>query len=131
MNTAVHPHVALLNQLEKEYGDILASSPQGVYIYLDDPHWTANRKLAAMLGFASVSELVGFANESSFLDALVAPESAARVQQAYFGAVNDKAGSVAEITWKKKGGGTLKSRVIFVPISFQGNRMSLHFVSAI
>lgn len=37
--------------------------------------------------------------------------------------------STTQITWTRKGGGTVDSTVILVPIFFQGHLFSLHFVT--
>ena len=131
MKTAGHPHEELINHVKEDFAEILAQSPQGISIYLDDPHWTCNDKLATMLGYASADELLKVTAKSSFLDALVAEDSLQRVPETYFKAVNDKIGSVIPLTWKKKGGGTLKTQVIFVPISVHGNLMVVHFVTPV
>ncbi|HEX2697550.1 MAG TPA: hypothetical protein VHM28_07570 [Anaerolineales bacterium] len=129
MKTNEHPHEELIRQVREDFSEILASSPQGISIYLDDPHWTCNDKLATMLGYKSADEMIKVAVESSFLDALVSEESLKRVPETYFKAVNEKIGSVIPVTWKKKGGGTLKTQVIFAPISVHGNMMVMHFVT--
>ena len=131
MKTEGHPHEELIHHVREDFAEILSQSPQGISIYLDDPHWTCNDKLATMLGYASADELLKFTAKSSFLDALVAEESKQRVPETYFKAINDKVASVIPLTWTKKGGGTLKTQVIFVPISVHGNTMVLHFVTPV
>jgi len=129
MKTAGHPHEELVRHVREDYAEILQSSPQGISIYLDDPHWTCNDKLASMLGYASADEVLKVAAKSSFLDALIAEESLQRVPETYFKAVNDKIGSAVPVTWKKKDGRPLKTQVIFAPISVHGNTMVIHFIT--
>jgi hypothetical protein len=129
MTPAAHPHDVLLQQVQQEFADIFAGTTQGIYIYLDDPHWIGNDRLATMLGYASAAELVKVSAGSALMDVLVAPESQQRVIDAYTGAAERKVASSAPVTWKKKAGGTVKSQTIFVPISFKGTVLVLHFVT--
>ena len=129
MATKEHPHEELIKHAREDFAEIFTKSPQGVFIYMDDPHWTCNDKLATMLGYDSADELLKTAAKSSLLDALVAPESLERVPAAYFKASDGKTASSVDITWKKKDGSTLKTQVIFAPFSIHGNTMVLHYVT--
>jgi PAS domain-containing protein len=129
MTAAPHPHEVLLQQIRQEFSEILAQSSQGIYIYQDDPHWICNERLASILGYASADELLKLAGGSPILDAIVAPESHQQVVQAYLGAVERKMASSISVTWKKKDGGTVISQTTFVPFSFKGNLLSIHFVT--
>jgi hypothetical protein len=131
MTTAPHPHELLLQQIQQEYANILAHTSQGIYIYLDDPHWICNEKLATMLGYSSAGELSGLAKGSSILDVMVVAESQQRVVDAYMNAVNNKVASIVPVAWKKKGGAPVKTQTIFVPISFKGTVLTLHFVTPV
>jgi hypothetical protein len=124
-----HPHEELLDQVRKEFAEILGQSSQGIYIYLDDPHWICNDQLATMLGYGSAKELKTSAG-SSFLDAAVASDSQELVVNTYMNGANKKLAAAIPVTWKTKSGGKFKSQVIFVPISYQGTGMSIHFVTA-
>jgi PAS domain-containing protein len=128
--TAKHTHEALLEEVTREYADIFETTAQGFYIYLDDPHWVCNDRLATMLGYASPAELHSAANALEFLDVAVAQESQDRVVEAYTDSVDSKRASSIPVTWKKKGGGTLDTQTIFVPISFRGTALTIHFVTA-
>ena len=125
-----HPHEELLDQIRKEFAEILGQSSQGIYIYLDDPHWICNDQLATMLGYASAKELMASA-ASSFLDSAVASDSQERVVNTYTNAANKKLAAAIPVTWKTKNGGTFKSQVIFVPISYKGTGLSIHFVTGV
>ena len=131
MTSAPHPHEVLLKQIREEFAEILGQTSQGVYIYQDDPHWICNERLASMLGYSSASEFLKAATSSPFLDVAVAAESTERVVSAYMNSVENKVASIAPVTWKKKGGGTINTQVIFVPISYMGNPLTIHFVTPI
>ena len=131
MTSAPHQHEEFLQQIQDEFADVLAQTSQGVYIYLDDPHWICNDRLATMLGYASADELRKASSDSPFLDAAVATESQQRVVDAYRSVVNAKVASSIPVTWKKKDGGTMKTQTIFAPISFKGTVLPIHFVTPI
>jgi PAS domain-containing protein len=129
MNTSPHTHEVMLQEIQQEFAAILAQTNQGIYIYQDDPHWICNDKLATILGYASAKELIKLSSGTPILDALVASSSHSRVVEAYRNTVNGMVASSIPVTWKKKGGGTVDSQTIFVPISFKGNLLALHFIT--
>src|SRR3990172_6972687 len=131
MTTAAHPHEVMLDQIKEEFADIFQHSNQGVYIYMDDPHWICNDRLATMLGYASAAELHSLASASPFIDVTVPADSQERVVKAYMNSVNGKVASSIPVTWKKKGGAILNTETIFVPISYKGKALTIHFVTPI
>ncbi|HSB89912.1 MAG TPA: hypothetical protein VLD63_07805 [Anaerolineales bacterium] len=124
-----HPHERLLQEVQKELAQILEGSSQGIYVYLDDPHWICNQRMATLLGYASPAEVVALTAQTPLLDALVAPASHNTVVDAYMKTINDKLASVVRVTWKKKDGATFQSQTVFVPFSFKGTAMTLHFIA--
>jgi len=131
MTTAGHPHEVLLDQIKEKFSAIFQHTSQGVYIYMDDPHWICNDRLATMLGYASAAELHTLATASPFLDVTVPADSQERVVKAYMNSVNGKVASSIPVTWKKKGGAILNTETIFVPISYKGKALTIHFVTPI
>ena len=128
MSNERHAHESFLAEVRQEFSGILDWSNQGIYVYLDDTHWLANKRLADLLGYGSPEEMVKATAAQPFLDALVAAESRDTVANAYLEAVERKAATVAAVTWKKRNGAPLKSRTIFAPISFKGTLLALHFI---
>jgi len=45
--------------------------------------------------------------------------------------MEDKIASDIVVSWKKKTGGSVKTKVIMVPISYDGELLALHFISKI
>ena len=131
MTAVAHPHALLLQQVQQESADIFTQTSQGIYIYLDDAHWISNHRLATLLGYASAEELVEVATSSSFLEAVVAADSQQPVVDAYRNAVDIKIGSTISATLKKRGGAMIRTQIIFVPISFRGTILALHFIRPI
>jgi PAS domain S-box-containing protein len=122
-------HQEIMEWVSEEYRPILDGSPQGVYVYLDDTHKLANGKFAKMLGYGSAEELSKL--DVPWIDAFVAEESADQLVGNYTRAMEEKVGSSFAITWKRKGGGRVRTNVILVPISYRGQDMALHFVTPI
>ena len=117
-------HDKVLDGLWKELKPIFEFSTQGVYLYLDDVHLVANKRFLQMVGHKNICDLAG----GDFLDQLVAPSSRKTLVTAYRKAVEKLDGSKITVVWKKKGGGTVKTSVLLVPITYQGHAFTLHFV---
>ncbi len=125
---AHHHHGGLIGGLSGQLAEVFTDSSQGIYIYLDDVHKACNRKFAGMLGYATPEKWA--AVEDSF-PKFVAEKSRRTLILAYRTAMEKKDGSVIEVTWNKKGGGTVRTQVILVPIAYEGHLVALHFVEKI
>jgi len=122
-------HEKLIVEITKEYSDILKISKQGIYIYLDDVHKVCNTKLAKMLGYESVDEWAAVTEDP--VGVMVTEKSQKTLIDAFRNAQDNSVGSEIEVVWNKKTGGEVKTKVILVPISFQGHFFALHFVTPI
>jgi PAS domain-containing protein len=126
-NSAVHPHQKIIKAITDQLREIFEESDQGIYVYRDDVHKACNRKFASWLGFESAEEWSAL--DDSFMETLVADESQAVLVSAFRRAMEDKIGSSFDITWKKKNGGSFKTRVILVPICYDRELLALHFIT--
>lgn len=120
-----HPHEILLDELRAEYKAILDGSPQSIYVYLDNEHKICNEKFAALIGYKSVREYE--TSEDPMVD--VHESSINALVGAYQNAMQAKTGSTIQVTFKKRGGGSVKTTVILVPIAFKGEMLALHFIT--
>lgn len=121
-----HPHEILLEELNVEYKTILNGSKQAIYVYLDNEHKTCNAKFAALLGYKTVREYETVPDP--MVD--VADASLNTLVNAYQNAMQDKIGSTIQVVFKKRGGGTVNTTVMLVPIAFKGEMLALHFITA-
>ncbi len=121
-------HEHLIADIGKEYAEILGNSEQGIYIYLDDTHKLCNEKFAKLLGYSSADEWAK--SEGSFTDLFVDEQSQQNLVSAYQKAMEKLAGSQIDVNWKKKDGGSVKTEIILVPVSFGGEVFALHFVTS-
>lgn len=120
-------HEDLIKGLREEYEDLLENSEQGIYIYFDDNHKICNEKFAKMLGYSSAEE---WEKPAEFVETYVAGKSGDDLVSAFQSAMEQGVATSLEITWKKKDGGELPTKVILVPISFDGHLFALHFISS-
>lgn len=124
-----HQHQKIMNDVSKQFKEILEESLQAIYIYLDDTHKICNQRFASLLGYESTEELLAI--DKPFTDTFVTDESQETLVSAYMQAMEHKIGSYIEVSWKKKSGGSVKTNVIIVPISYNGELLAFHFITEI
>ncbi len=49
-------HAELMSQLEEQFRPLLESSPDGVYLWLDETHKICNARLAELFGYTVAEE---------------------------------------------------------------------------
>lgn len=125
----VHPHEELIKGFYEQFKEIFDESKQAIYVYRDDSHKACNQRFASLLGYKSTEEWSIV--KGPFPDAFVMEKSQEILVSAYRNAIEDKIGSDIEVSWKKKTGGYVKTKVIIVPISYNGELLALHFISKI
>ena len=126
MKTEDQHHQELIKGIEDQYKEILDSSQQAIYIWLDEECMVCNSKFADLLGYASATELSQ--TRGTFLENFVAEPSRAVLADAYNDAMSKKISSTFSLSWKKKSGGTVPSRVTLVPVAFGDHLFALHFI---
>ena len=127
LQTSEAHHEELVKGLYQQMKPILEKSEQPIFIYLDDNHKACNNKFAAMLGYKSPQE---WAEIGGFLDVFVVERSRETLSTAYWNAMNKMVASTIQLTLMKKGGGTLETTMVLVPIFFSGHLFSVHFVTS-
>lgn len=126
MSAQRHPHEILLEELRAQYKAILDGSKQAIYVYLDNEHKICNAKFAALIGYKTARDYE--TSPDPMVD--VAEASVNTLVTAYQSAMQDKTASTIQVTFKKRGGGTINTTVILVPIAFKGEMLGLHFITA-
>ena len=124
-----HQHDEVIEGVKEQFKELLDESSQAIYIYLDDDHKICNSKFASLLGYSSPDEWAGVTGP--FPENFVAESSQQHLVDTYMDAMEKKIGSKVEITWKKKDGEEVKSKVILVPISYNNEFLALHFIEEI
>lgn len=120
-------HNDLVEGIAKQFAHILDNSEQGIYIYFDDDHKICNEKFAKMLEYDTAEEWGRMTG--SFPDVFVAEESQEVLISAYQDAMEKSIASESKISWKKKDGATIDTKVIIVPVAFDDHLLAIHFVS--
>jgi hypothetical protein len=117
----------ILKRVFYQLKGIFDSSEQAMYLYIDDKNKVCNKKFASMLDYESTEEWASV--KENFPTAFVAEKSHSAIIGAYQDALEKGIGFSIKVEWKKKSGSTVKTNVILVPISYEGHRMALHFIS--
>ena len=120
-------HKDIILGISKQLKEILDSSEQAMYIYLDDTNKVCNEKFASMLGYKSKEEWANV--KTSFPEAFVSEKSQKYLIESFRRAMEKNVGSNIKITWKKKSGDLVDTNVILVPIAYEDHLMALHFIS--
>lgn len=121
-------HAKVLGELANELKPIFDNSPQGIYLYLDDHHWTCNKRLASMLGYKSPVAVLAAARKRSPLGVLVDAKSQQTLANHYFKASDKAESSTFKVTLKKKSGTKVTVNMIIVPVSYKAHMFTLHFL---
>jgi hypothetical protein len=121
-------HTVGLHALAADLQAMADESEQSMYIFLDDGNKWCNQRFAALLGYASPAEWASVA--APFTGAFVDPKSQSTLVSTYQQAMERGAASQVAVTWRRKDGKAVKTRVILVPIEREGHRMALHFITA-
>jgi hypothetical protein len=96
-------------------------------VYLDDTHKLCNERFASMLGYESADEWSRVTKP--FTEVFVQERSRHSLVSAFQEAMESKNASAINVTWKKRAGGNINTRVILVPISVKGELLALHYIT--
>jgi len=122
-----HQHDTLVQGLYRQLHDVFENSDQAIYLYLDDVHKICNKRFADLLGYGSPQEWA--AVDEPFPMVFVASASRRPLVTAYRNAIERFVGATLEVTWQKKTGRTVDTKVILVPVTYEGDVFALHYIS--
>jgi len=121
-------HVELVKGISEQLKRILENSAQAIYVYLDDAHKVCNKKFADLLGYRTAKEWAKI--DAPLAD--VVEEDQQDVITAYENAMEKMAASDIEVRMKNiKTSKVIKTRMIMVPIAYDGHLFSMQFLSKI
>lgn len=124
-----HNHGDLAKDFYEEQKETFENAQCGIYAYLDDQSRVCNDTFAKLLGFGSADEWATVDVHGSFPEVFVDTKSQETLVNAYQLAMEKNIGSTIDVSWKKKNGGSVNTKVILVPVMFQGHAFALHFIS--
>lgn len=126
MATVAHDDV--IPELADHLQPIFDSSPDGVYVWLDETHWTCNGNLAALFGYG-VDELE---NSPHLLQRLVHENDQGNMSWNYWNRVQTGSFPVTfRFTGVRKDGSTFPAETEMIPLSYGGHVVAYHFVRGV
>ena len=118
-------HADVIPQLVEHLDPLFRSSPDGVYVWLDEEHWSCNDKLASILG-ASAAELE---NTPNFLQRFVHEEDQEHFSWNYWNRVQALS---FPTTFRFRGtrddGTEIQLETDMIPLTYGGHIVAYHFV---
>ncbi|HET7237165.1 MAG TPA: PAS domain-containing protein [Actinomycetota bacterium] len=118
-------HEDVIPQLAEHLRPIFESSPDGVYIWLDETHWTCNETLASMFGY-TVEELE---NSPNMLQRLVHDDDQGVVSWNYWNRVQELAFPVTfRFRGRRKDGSVFNAETDMIPFTYGGHTVAYHFM---
>jgi PAS domain S-box-containing protein len=119
-------HDDAVRELADHLRPVFDSSPDGVYVWLDEEHWICNGRFASMFGYDSPDELN---NTPYLLQRLVHEDDQQLVSWNYWNRVQALA---YPVTFRFRGmckdGSTCLVETDMVPLTFGGHTFAYHFV---
>jgi PAS domain S-box-containing protein len=118
-------HDQVVPQLADHLRPIFESSPDGVYVWLDETHWTCNERFAGLLGYRA-DELE---NRPHFLQLFVHEDD----QQMFASNYENRVDALAfPVTFRfralHRDGTVLQAETDMIPLTFGGHTIAYHFV---
>jgi PAS domain S-box-containing protein len=118
-------HDDVIPQLAEHLRPIFESSPDGVYVWLDETHWTCNERFAALFG-STVEELE---NTPSLLQRLIHEDDQGNFSWNYWNRVQAQAFPVTfRFTGVRKDGSTFQAETEMIPLAYGGHVVAYHFM---
>jgi PAS domain S-box-containing protein len=118
-------HDDVIPQLALHLRPIFEGSPDGVYVWLDETHWTCNERFAEMFGY-TVGELE---NSPNFLQRMVHDEDQGMVSWNYWNRVQALAFPVTlRFRGRRSDGAFFQAETEMIPFTYGGHTIAYHFV---
>ena len=118
-------HDDVIPQLAGHLAPIFTASPDGVYVWLDEEHWTCSERLAAMFG----SSVAALENTPGFLQRFVHEDDQGMFSWSYWNRVQALA---FPTTFRFRGvradGAEFDAETDMIPLTFGGHTIAYHFV---
>lgn len=118
-------HDDVVPQLAEHLRPIFESSPDGVYVWLDEQHSACNENMAKMFGLTPDE----WANTPGFLQHFVHEEDQGLFSWNYWNRVQPLAFPVTfRFRGIRKDGSTFDAETDMIPLTFGGHTVAYHFV---
>jgi PAS domain S-box-containing protein len=122
-------HEVATKELAEHLQPLFDSSPDGMYVWLDEEHWICNRRLAELFGYGSPDEL----NDTpGLLQRLVDEGDQEQFSWNYWNRVQARAfPATFRFRATRKDGSTFQAETDMIPLTFGGHTFAYHFVRSI
>jgi PAS domain S-box-containing protein len=118
-------HDGVIPAVAEHLRPVFERSPDGVYVWLDETHWTCNGRLAELFG-SSVEELE---NTPYFLQRMVHEDDQGAFSWNYWNRVQELAFPVTfRFRATRTDGSTFLAETDMIPLTFGGHTIAYHFV---
>jgi PAS domain S-box-containing protein len=118
-------HDDVIPQLAEHLAPIFASSPDGVYVWLDEQHWTCNERFAQLFGYR-VDELE---NTPYLLQRIVHEDDQELFSWSYWNRVQALAfPTTLRFRGKRNDGSSFNAETEMIPLTYGGHTIAYHFV---
>jgi PAS domain S-box-containing protein len=122
-------HEVATGEIAEHLAPIFRSSPDGVYVWLDEEHWRCNERFAELFGYASADEL---ADTPHLLQRLVHEDDQELFSWMYWHRI--QAGSFP-VTFRfrgtRKDGSVCQVETDMIPLAYGGHTFAYHFVRVV
>ena len=120
------PHDVATKELAEHLAPIFEESPDGVYVWLDEEHWTCNTRFAAIFGYEGPDEL----NDTPhLLQRIVHEDDQQLFSWHYWNRVQARSFPVTfRFIGVLKDGSTVPVETDMIPLTFGGHTFAYHFV---
>ena len=122
-------HDIATTELAEHLGPVFASSPDGVYVWLDETHWVCNERFAELLGYGSADELT---NTPGLLQRMVHEDDQQLFSWMYWNRVQPRAfPATFRFRGVRKDGSAVQIETDMIPLSYGGHTFAFHFARVV
>jgi PAS domain S-box-containing protein len=126
MQTQAVAHEVATKDLAEHLRPIFDSSPDGVYVWLDEEHWICNERFARMFGYDSPDEL----NDTPYLlQRIVHEKDQEQFSWSYWNRVQTLAfPTTLRFRGVRKDASEVQAESDMIPLAYGGHTFAYHFV---
>ena len=118
-------HDEVIPQLAEHLAPLFEASPDGVYVWLDEEHWTCNERFAQLFGY----EVAELENSPYLLQRIVQEDDQGSFSWNYWNRVQARAFPVTfRFRGVRKDGSDFAAETDMIPLAFGGHTIAYHFV---
>jgi PAS domain S-box-containing protein len=119
-------HEVATKELAEHLQPLFDTSPDGVYVWLDEEHWVCNQRFADLLGYDSPDELNDTPN---FLQRMVHEDDQQHFSWNYWNRVQALAfPTTFRFRGTRKDGSEVQVETEMIPLTYGGHTFAYHFV---